>query len=223
MLCVLTDYVGVAWILTTSNRVGLSDIRAVDIWPGGIGDKVPSEYTYSANSGQSWGYGIGNNAYVIRWTKLELEKPARLDALLALSRTIGEAGQLNFGPQNVVRSEIPRHLIRNASNIVTDYLYEVALVARRDIESLKDPQTLSQFPIDFVITHPAVSLRSRPGVEDPLTRLIGMGRKSQESYLQGSQRGIWSGVLRGECKTRFYSYGDGAGSMRPVHDESSTG
>ncbi len=118
-----------------------------------INPKVPSEFTYSANDGENWGSGIGDNAFVIRWTKLELERPKRLHALAALDRTLGEAGQLSFKPGS---SDIPRHLIRSPADVMTDYLYEVAKCVRRDIEADRDPMNLSRYPIDLVITHPAV-------------------------------------------------------------------
>jgi len=117
---------------------------------------VPSKFTYSANQGEKWGYGIGDNAYVIQRTKLELEHPKRELALDRLRRTLLEAQLLDFGTQNVLRSQLPRHLIKTSSDVVTDYLTNVARWVRRDIESKKDKALPTQFPIDFVITHPAV-------------------------------------------------------------------
>ncbi|KAI1373089.1 hypothetical protein F4677DRAFT_430205 [Hypoxylon crocopeplum] len=151
-----TTYTGVAWILTVGETPRLSDIKVVRNWPNGIDPKVPSLYTYSANSGDQWGYGIGDNAYVIRWTKLELEQPSLVEALRSLRLTLLEANHLGFTEENVLRNQIPRHVIKTPSDVMTDYLTEVALCVRRDIEAEKDPVTLTQFPIDFVITHPAV-------------------------------------------------------------------
>jgi hypothetical protein len=117
---------------------------------------VPSVFTYSANSGQKWGYDIGGSAYVIRWTKLKLEVPTRLNALQSMRRMAEEARMLNLGPQAGGRTEIPRHLIRTSVDIATDYLREVIDHVRTAIENTRDAQTLQQFPIDIVITHPAV-------------------------------------------------------------------
>ncbi|KAI0125388.1 hypothetical protein BJ170DRAFT_501363 [Xylariales sp. AK1849] len=148
-----TTYTGVAWILTTDEPPKLSDISVVQQWAGGnIGDKVPSEITYTANSGQRWGYGIGADAVVLRWTKLDLPKPPRGDALNTLLRAISDYGQLNVGSDQSIGDY--QHLIKTASNIVTDYLREVADCVRRDIEAGR-PGTLNRFPIDIVITHPA--------------------------------------------------------------------
>ena len=141
----------------TGETPQLSDINVVQTWPGGIGPKVPSLFTYSANAGQQWGYGIGDNAHVISWTKLELEPPSRIEALDALKNTLLTVTQLNFNDSNVIRSEIPRHLIKTYEDIITDYMIGIAACVRQDIESKRDPQTVTQFPMDFIITHPAVN------------------------------------------------------------------
>ncbi|KAH8894314.1 hypothetical protein GQ53DRAFT_643950 [Thozetella sp. PMI_491] len=154
-----TTYTGVGWILTGREAVDPSAIRVVRNWgPGAIGPKVPSLFTYSMNTGQKWGYGVGDNAYVIRWTKLELEQPSRLDALNALKNMVREASHLRFGQNGGPLTQIPRHLTRTSEDILTDYLTEVANCVRKDIESETDDQALAQmqFPMDFVITHPAI-------------------------------------------------------------------
>ncbi|KAH7012861.1 hypothetical protein EDB80DRAFT_834451 [Ilyonectria destructans] len=152
-----TTYSGVAWALTTGQAPTLADVNVVNNWGRVIESKVPSLYTYSrsADGGELWGYDIGDNAYVIRWSKLELEAPSRLDALIALKRTIAEAHQLHFGKTNVLQGQIPRHLTKSASDVVTDYLSQVASAVRQDIENKRDARTLLEFPIDLVITHPA--------------------------------------------------------------------
>ncbi|KPM41797.1 hypothetical protein AK830_g4680 [Neonectria ditissima] len=149
-----TTFSGVAWTLTAGETPTLADVNVVANW-GRIAQKVPSLYTYSSSEGELWGYDIGDNAYVIRWSKLDLEAPKRVDALIALKRTIQEAAYLNFGSDNVLSSHIPRHLIKSTSDVITDYLMEVANATRLDIENKRDPETLRQFPIDLVITHPA--------------------------------------------------------------------
>ena len=93
---------------------------------------------------------------MIQWTKLQLEPPSTLDALDALKRTLVEATKLAFTREHVLRSEIPRHLIRTSVDVVTDFLTEVAECVVSHIENERDRDTLNLFPIDFVITHPAV-------------------------------------------------------------------
>ena len=117
---------------------------------------MPSVLTYSANTGHRWGYGIGDSAYVIRWTKLKLEVPSRRDALALMRQTLEEAPLLNTRPQSTAQDEVPRHLIKTPAIIVTDYLNEVIYQVRLDIENSRETHTLENFPIDIVITHPAV-------------------------------------------------------------------
>ncbi|KAK4447447.1 hypothetical protein QBC34DRAFT_303234 [Podospora aff. communis PSN243] len=150
-----TTYTGAAWVLAQGPNSKFSDIRIVRNWAGGVGAKVPSVLTYSATSGQKWGYDIGSSAYVIRWTKLRLEVPTRLDALKSMKHTLQEADMLNFGPGKP-QSDIPRHLIRTSADIVDDYLREVLHQVRVDMENVRDRTQLEQFPMDLVITHPAV-------------------------------------------------------------------
>ncbi|KAK3687821.1 hypothetical protein B0T22DRAFT_405788 [Podospora appendiculata] len=149
-----TTYTGVAWVLTTAAPPRLADVKVVRQWAGGIGPKVPSVFTYSASSGEQWGFRLGDGSYVLRWTKLELEPPSRLKALKSLRSTLAETRLLDFDANNLV-DQIPRHLIRTAEDIVTDYLTEVAIWVRQDIQNEKDPETLRDFPIDLIITHPA--------------------------------------------------------------------
>ncbi|KAH7176556.1 hypothetical protein EDB81DRAFT_42690 [Dactylonectria macrodidyma] len=150
-----TTFSGVAWALTAGETPTLADVHVVDHWGSEISAKVPSLYTYTANDGELWGYDIGDDAYVIRWSKLELEAPSRLDALISLKRTIAEARLLDFDTDDTLKSNFPRHLIKSPFDVVRDYLIEVATVLRQDIEKEKGPPSLSQFPIELVITHPA--------------------------------------------------------------------
>ncbi|KAI3320302.1 hypothetical protein HD806DRAFT_507127 [Xylariaceae sp. AK1471] len=150
-----TTYTGAAWILTTTGSPKIEDINVVMKWPGGNEPKVPSVITYSNNTGEQWGYGIGDNAYVIEWTKLQLERPSRFDALQVLLETLQSAEQLDFSERNAAR-ELPRHLGKTPADVMTDYLTCVAEVVRQDIRRSKDEEVLKKFPIDLVITHPAI-------------------------------------------------------------------
>ncbi|KAK4460502.1 chaperone protein DnaK [Cladorrhinum samala] len=154
-----TTFTGAAWILTRPRtKPTINDIQVVRNWVHGadIKPKVPSEYTYSANSGQKWGFNIGHTAYIIKWTKLRLQVPSRLGALKAMRNALEEADKLEPGGpgRQRGRAEIPRHLIRTSAEIATDYLKEVIHQVRLDIEREKNVKTLEQFPIDVVITRP---------------------------------------------------------------------
>ncbi|KAI8949553.1 hypothetical protein F4801DRAFT_401024 [Xylaria longipes] len=151
-----TTYAGVAWILTTGNTPRLDDINVVANWSpptGSAANKVPSELTYTRNQGEQWRYGIGEDAYAISWTKMNLEKPSRLQAIETLRQTLESAEQLAFDPRSGSPNQVPHHLIKTPANILTDYLAKVAAVVRRDIKDKRD--VLKKFPIDLVITHPA--------------------------------------------------------------------
>lgn len=123
-------------------------------WPVKIENKVPSELTYSRSSGQRWGYGIGENAYVLRWTKLELPIRRRDKVLVTLEQAIKEL-QKNRGNHDGIEDSL--HLMKTVGDIVTDYLREIAECVKNDIESKKGVDFWKLFPVDIVITHPVVS------------------------------------------------------------------
>ncbi len=149
---------GVAWILTTGNTPRLEDINVVTNWPTGeLRPKVPSLFTYTENPGEQWGYGIGDNAHVISWNKMKLEKPSRLEAIKTLLKTLEPAEQLAFDPLSASRNQVQPHLAKTPEDILGDYLVRVATVVRQDIRNKRDEAVLKKFPIDLVITHPAVS------------------------------------------------------------------
>ncbi|KAK5660272.1 hypothetical protein OQA88_12812 [Cercophora sp. LCS_1] len=148
-----TTYTGAAWILTEGRIPTLSDIKVVKQWGSGVGGKVPSVFTYSPGSGQKWGYGVGKNGYRIRYNKLKLQSPTRLDALKSMKHMLTEAPA--FLGDDVPRQAVPRHLIKTSADIATDYLGEVMYQVRLDIGNDRDQAMLGQFPFDVVITHPA--------------------------------------------------------------------
>ncbi|KAM5343202.1 hypothetical protein ACJ41O_014168 [Fusarium nematophilum] len=152
-----TTYSGVAWALTNgSDATTLEDIQVVKNWaPDYIEPKVPSLYTYSPTQGRKWGHGIGDSPHVVRWSKLELQAPRRIDALRTLRRTIGQAfllAQIDQGDD----SEVPHHITKSPAEVIRAYLVQVARAARRSIEGQRPPHQLKDFPVDIVVTHPAV-------------------------------------------------------------------
>jgi len=139
----------------------LNAIRVVNNWPknGGhvIEGKVPSVYTYSGNSDTLWGYGIGHDSYRIRLSKLGLQTPKLEDALIALERTLNEAGYLSTTTEVLQNYQFPRHLTKSPVDVTTDYLTAVAEVVWDDIVNASGGTqiNLTTWPIDFVITYPA--------------------------------------------------------------------
>lgn len=133
----------------------------MDNWQGAVQAKVPSKYTYTACNGTKWGYGIGPEAVVLKLTKLKLEPPSLSDALQELKTSLVDAHRLGMNEINNrntvdVGDDFPHYLTKSPEQIITDYLTNVAKYVRGDIRAKKDPNTLSEFPIDLVITHPAI-------------------------------------------------------------------
>ncbi|KAI0450091.1 hypothetical protein F5B21DRAFT_517692 [Xylaria acuta] len=118
--------------------------------------KVPSKLTYTRNQGEQWGYGIGEDAYIIKWTKMNLERPSRLQAIKTLRQTLESAEQLAFDPRGALQAQVPHHLTKTPADILTDYLAKVAAVVRQDIKDKRDEEVIKRLPIDLVITHPAI-------------------------------------------------------------------
>jgi len=126
---------------------------------------VPSRFTYSPIRGTDrWGNGIGSDALVIRWTKLELELPKRDKALEILRETISETPRMKLDSRTRAFKRIPAHLVMTSEDTVTDYLTGVLTYARRDIERVTDYTNLTSKTIDLVITHPAVCSSQRCGI-----------------------------------------------------------
>ena len=153
---------GVSWILTTGRRLESTDeIYTVINWPGAgsakeLQRKVPSEYTYSAMGGKSWGYGISDSQYVIRWMKLQLRPPSRYDALQTLVQNLKDAPLLvRMDQRPDEQRPLPMHLIKAPVDVVTAYMSEVADSVLESIRAERDESTLEEYPIDLVITHPA--------------------------------------------------------------------
>jgi hypothetical protein len=227
---------GVAWILTTGEEPSLAKINVVRNWGVKISEKVPSTLTYSPNKGEQWGHGIGDSAYVIQRTKLELEVPSREHALDGLRKTLLEDQLLeDFSAPNSLQNGIPFHLIKSPSDIVTDYLTHVAKCVRRDIESQKDKAHLKQFPIDYVITHPAewdsraknLTFRSVKAAFDRVFREAAKKKSSvhlvtePEACAQYTRRdakegtGVMSDLVPGEC---FIVVDAGGGTVVSLHN-----
>jgi hypothetical protein len=152
---------GAAWALVTndSRNNDQKDINIVQRWPhGGDELKVPSKYTYTSNSGSKWGHNIGQRAYVLERTKLDLQPPSLQQALKILKDALQAPRFLRVDPNrgNVIRHPVAGHVMATPAETVTHFLYEVAKIVRQDIVSSKDAMNLENWPIDLVITHPGV-------------------------------------------------------------------
>ena len=155
-------FTGLAWIQTTGqDSPSVNDINIFKRWPTQEAKKVPSAYSYSpsANRCKQWGYSIDDKSLVMRWTKLELEHRTaskELDHLGKLIKGLDLMNDLQRDENAGIMNKIPRHLCKSAGDIVGDYLGKVAREWFLYMRSL-GRYTLSNVPLDIVITHPVVS------------------------------------------------------------------
>ncbi|KAK4188114.1 hypothetical protein QBC35DRAFT_451557 [Podospora australis] len=158
-----TTYTGASWTLVLGGvKPQIKDIKIVQRWGASnfIGPKVPSVIAYSGAIGRRWGYGtaLEADAHILNWTKLELEPPSRSEALTRLKKTLeatrGPAS--NRKNASALVNGIPLHLIKTTEDIVADYLTEVARCVRQAIENARVKEDFNTFPIDLIITHPAI-------------------------------------------------------------------
>ncbi|KAH6665783.1 hypothetical protein B0J14DRAFT_605889 [Halenospora varia] len=158
-----TTYTGLAWMQTRDDGRPLSvaDLRSFRNWPGKDAEKVPSSYSYSKTSRQArkkqWGYSIDDQSRVLRWTKLELEPretKKELEELRELVQGLNLVKKLKENRDTGKVDEIPRHISKDAIEIIRDYLSKIAR-AWRDHMTYRSASVLTEVPLDIVITHPA--------------------------------------------------------------------
>lgn len=141
-----------------------SDLNLFVNWPGKNESKVPSEVSYSLTSGeahdrdyQQWGSSIDGRSKVLRWTKLELVKDSSpLEELEVLRQLIDGLVEVNrLHDDDLVISDVPRHLSKTTENVIEFYLNHVAREWVTFVRS-QARHVLDIVPIDIVVTHPAV-------------------------------------------------------------------
>ena len=141
-------------------------------WPDGratantrkVVRKVPSAYSYSKTSGtgecRQWGYSISDDSDVMQWTKLELEPRTtvrELEVLRELVKGLDLLKELRANKDAAVKNDIPRHLPKDAGDVVREYLGKVVREWYEHMKAL-GRHILDQVPIDVVLTHPAVNM-----------------------------------------------------------------
>jgi hypothetical protein len=154
---------GLAWIQTTGqDSLSLNDLTVFRNWPEKDAQKVPSAYSYSRTSStrrcRQWGYSISDDSQVMRWTKLELEPRTairELEALRELVKGLDLVNELRANENAANMSDIPRHISKDAGDIIREYLGKVAREWYQFIRS-QGRHTLDSVPLDIIITHPAV-------------------------------------------------------------------
>jgi hypothetical protein len=93
------------------------------------------------------------------WTKLDLEQTKnRTQELAILCEIFYDVALMDFNDEAVINNDIPRHLAKEAEDIVRDYLDEIAETTCDEITSTLGHHVPERIPIDLIVTHPAVSL-----------------------------------------------------------------
>ena len=146
-----------AWMWTAGQgSPSLGDIAVFTNWPGRSAPRAPSAISYSKTSGaRQWGYSISKDSQVMRWTELELEPRTtvrELEALRRLVEGLDLINELRANEDAAITNDIPRHIARDAGDMVREYLGQVA----REWRGCMGQYILDYVPLDIVITHPAV-------------------------------------------------------------------
>jgi len=142
--------------VVTGHEASVEDIQiyVVQDWPGGTDPKVPSKFTFSKQQSgfgsHTWGFQIGKGSHEIRYTKLKLPEPNRLEALRTLKSYLDDAPDQSF------ESEVPVHLVKTPADTLNEYLTKIAEVVRKDIEDKRPAEALKRAAIELIISHPAV-------------------------------------------------------------------
>jgi hypothetical protein len=131
------------------------DIIVLTNWEGGIGDKVPSEISYSATQehAYNWGFDIDKKALKMSWTKLQLDQQSREQELEWIMEALKgmRAGMANFDAEK----GMPSYPAKNPIDIVADYLRKVR---EKVVDQLKTTYgaVFNDLPKEIVVTIPAV-------------------------------------------------------------------
>lgn len=100
---------------------------------------------------------MDENSQVMQWTKLELEPLTTVKELGILRDLVGGLDRMNKlrADESASLNSIPRHISKDAEEVVKDYLGKVSREWYTYIKQ-QGKHTLDSVPIDIVISHPAV-------------------------------------------------------------------
>jgi hypothetical protein len=144
-------------------------ITVFERWPGNIDErgmaeaihrKVPSKISYSEtlNGQKQWGYSMDIGSTILEWTKLELMPHSPAKQLEVLRELLDGLNLLKgFQQHDELENEVPKHFIKNAVDVIQDYLYRVATEWHGHMRA-EGRGTLHELDLDIVITHPIVRL-----------------------------------------------------------------
>ncbi|KAI9868849.1 MAG: hypothetical protein M1813_004700 [Trichoglossum hirsutum] len=99
---------------------------------------------------------MDENSQVMQWTKLELEPLTTVKELGILRDLVGGLDRMNKlrADESASLNSIPRHISKDAEEVVKDYLGKVSREWYTYIKQ-QGKHTLDSVPIDIVISHPA--------------------------------------------------------------------
>ncbi|KAK2733112.1 hypothetical protein FQN57_002304 [Myotisia sp. PD_48] len=145
-----TTYSGISWVESTKTR--LEDINVINTWPGHRDStwKVPSRIAYAKeNNGKipndQWGFEVSPNLMSYSWTKLLLDKHARIGEYDDPSlKDLFGSGLMN----------LPRG--KNAQAVIEDYLRELYIYLVHQLEKKISPSVFNVTPMEIYLTMPAI-------------------------------------------------------------------
>ena len=136
----------------SSRDVSVQNIDVVTDWPGnaaGYREKVPSQIAYKSENAKldkdAWGYEVPSNAKAHSWTKLLLDKDARVTEFDDPSLSdLPQLDKLSFRDG------------KSPEEVVSDYLSHLYRHCMEHLEKRMTDSVLRVTPIDFWFTIPAI-------------------------------------------------------------------
>src|SRR3954451_25475252 len=113
------------------NNPSLESLNVYQNWPEQNSQKVPSVISYSSTKTghMQWGHSIDDGSQVMRWTKLDLESRTtvrELEVLRELMKGLELVEKLHANENTASTNDVPRHITKDAGDVVRDYLTKVA-------------------------------------------------------------------------------------------------
>ena len=139
------------------NQAAVQDITVLTNWPGKVGEKVPSEYSFEPSSDGSlqWGFSIDANTHKMVWTKLQFDQHSRTQELRWVLASLKSMSKL----KNYNKSEgpLPAYPAFEPLKVATEYLTAVRKHVISEMTKQYNKTVLDSFHTEIVVSIPAVS------------------------------------------------------------------